>query len=168
MSFSYPNVLEANRGLLLDVCKNLNELQSNYVIVGGWVPYLRTVHETLRHPGTKDVDVLLNDDKQLLQLAVKSLLGAGYVLSAKHPFQLLRTLKVKEGDGDREFVFNVDLMHPAEGAANPDKEQLTLLQNFLGKPEGRFAFDSNVKKYITGEMHSDRRPADEVTKLLFE
>jgi hypothetical protein len=116
----YVNVLDASRGLLLDVCKRLNALHTNYVIVGGWVPYLRTKHETLQHPGTKDVDVLLNDDKKLLQLAVQALLDAGYLLSAKHPFQLLKTLKVREGDGARNFVFNVDLMHPSEGAARPD------------------------------------------------
>ncbi len=120
MGYSYPNVLAASRGLLLDVCERLTALRTNYVIVGGWVPYLRANHETLRHPGTKDVDVLLNDDKELLQLSVRALLDAGYLLSAKHPFQLLRTLTIKGDDGEQEFVFNVDLMHPSEGAAKPD------------------------------------------------
>jgi hypothetical protein len=118
--YHYPNVLDASRGLLLDVCERLSSLHTNYVIVGGWAPYLRTTHETLHHPGTKDVDVLSNDDRKLLQDAVRALLSAGYLLSAKHPFQLLRTLNVKKGNEHQEFVFNVDLMHPSEAAAQPD------------------------------------------------
>jgi hypothetical protein len=40
-------------------------------------------------------------------------------LSAKHEFQLLKVLQV----GSREFVFNIDLMHPAEASSRPEMFQ---------------------------------------------
>jgi hypothetical protein len=116
MRYSYPNVLEASRAMLLDVCERLSELRSKYVIVGGWVPFLRTKHESLRHPGTKDVDVLLNDDAVSAKAAVEALMKADYLPSAKHPFQLLHVLKIE----DQEMVFNADLMHPAESSTAPE------------------------------------------------
>lgn len=115
------------------MCSRLTKLNSNYVIVGGWVPYLRTVHSTLVHPGTRDVDVLLNDDRALLADAVQALMDAEYLPSAKHPFQLLRVLVVN----GEELVFNVDLMHPSEGNKNPemfeDIMELNIRQNY-GSP----------------------------------
>lgn len=133
---AYESVLEASRGLLLDVCSRLTSLDTNYVIVGGWVPVLRTVHERFRHDGTKDVDVLLNDNPALLESAVRALLEAGYLPSAKHPFQLLRTLQVKEVDSSevQELVFNVDLMHPTEAAVKEemfvDIMELNIYENY--------------------------------------
>jgi hypothetical protein len=40
-------------------------------------------------------------------------------LSAEHEFQLLKALQV----GSREFVFNIDLMHPAEASTRPEMFQ---------------------------------------------
>jgi hypothetical protein len=53
---------------------------------------------------------LFNDDPEPIKAAVRNLIAAGYVPSAKHPFQLLKELRVQ----DQRFVFNVDLMHPRE------------------------------------------------------
>ena len=44
---SYKSVVEGSQGLLIDVCSHLTKPNSNYVIVGGWVPYLRAAHSTL-------------------------------------------------------------------------------------------------------------------------
>ena len=119
---AYESTDDATRGLLLEVCRLLRPLLKNYVVVGGWVPLLRTNNERLTHPGTKDVDLLLNDDRELLPQAVQTLFDAGYLPSAKHPFQLLRILNIRETSTNetKEFVFNVDLMHPAEAHARPD------------------------------------------------
>jgi hypothetical protein len=131
---TYPNVLEASRGLLIDVCSRLSSLRTNYVIAGGWVPYLRCIHPTLRHPGTKDVDVLLNDQRTSAEDGVAALLSAGYLPSAKHPFQLLRPLKVRESDGEHDLIFNVDLMHPSEAAKDSemfsDIMELDIFENY--------------------------------------
>ena len=48
----------------------------------------------IRHPGTRDVDVLFNDDRESIRNAVELFLASGFVLSAKHEFQLLKTLSV--------------------------------------------------------------------------
>ncbi len=97
----------------------MNERRLGYVVAGGWVPVLRCIAPDLHHPGTRDGDVLFNDDREAIRNAVECMLQNGFILSAKHEFQLLRTLRV----ASREFVFNVDLMHPQEASANSEMFQ---------------------------------------------
>jgi hypothetical protein len=107
----------AARALLLTTCQVLNESSVEYTIVGGWVPVLRGGRQDLFHPGTRDVDVLLsNRDPSVVKIAAEKLLDRGFTPSAKHEFQLLRQVRV----GERDFLFNIDLMHPAEQTANPE------------------------------------------------
>jgi hypothetical protein len=113
VNHNYSSLDEAARALLVETCRLLNDEGVEYVIAGGWVPLLRGGAENgLGHPGTRDVDVLFNDDRQTIRTAAELMLKRGFVLSAKHQFQLLRVLHV----GSKEFVFNVDLMHPSESA----------------------------------------------------
>ncbi len=112
----FGNLDEACRGLLLTTAAILNASKLRYVIAGGWVPILSEgAHPSLAHPGTRDVDVLLMDMPNTVRSAAEALLNAHFRPSAKHEFQLLRDAKV----GAREFVFNVDLMHPNE-AGTPE------------------------------------------------
>jgi hypothetical protein len=64
------------------------------------------------------------------------MLKNGFILSAKHKFQLLRTLRV----ASREIVFNVDLMHPLEASANSE-----MFQDIL-ELEIRSDYDENRPK----------------------
>lgn len=119
----YPNIMSATTGVLVEVCRILNRINVEYVIVGGWSPYL-LVDSPYNHPGTNDVDVLVRDEGALetLSQAARSLLSAGYSPSAKHSFQLLKSLRVeKQMEGEnQELVFNVDLLHPKESSTNPE------------------------------------------------
>jgi hypothetical protein len=108
--------MEATRGLLIDACRTLAETDVEFVVAGGWVPYLRGQNNSIQHPGTRDVDLLFNDSLEPIKFAVQALLRAGYVPSAKHPFQLLKILAVET----QKFAFNVDLMHPREGSFGDD------------------------------------------------
>lgn len=101
---------EAAQGLLLSTCNALNNSGVQYVIAGGWVPILRGGVLDIQHPGTRDVDILFNDEIGSVRNAVQTLLEAGFLPSAKHEFQLLYTIKV----GNMDFIYNVDLMHPGE------------------------------------------------------
>lgn len=113
----FSDLTEGCRGLLVTTTTVLNGTGLRYVIAGGWVPLLAEPdHPTLKHPGTRDVDVLMMDEEPAVRAAAKALLGAGFRPSAKHEFQLLRDAQV----GDYEFVFNVDLMHPYEAERTPD------------------------------------------------
>ncbi|PCJ99162.1 MAG: hypothetical protein COA45_06910 [Zetaproteobacteria bacterium] len=116
MTKKYNSINEASKGLLADSCMVLKASGIEYVIAGGWIPCLRVKHTDFTHPGTRDVDILFNDDPLVIRKAVTGLMANGYTPSAKHPFQLLKTLNV---DG-KDMVFNVDLMHPAECDDNPD------------------------------------------------
>jgi hypothetical protein len=101
--------------VLTDTIEKLNSLEVNYIVIGGWCPYLRYKGS---HPGTRDVDVLFADaDKKFfLESAVKNFLDDGYLLSAKHDFQLLKQFKI----GKQEYVFNIDLLHPSMTRENPE------------------------------------------------
>lgn len=117
VSHNYSSLGAAARALLVETCTALNGRSVEYVIAGGWVPVLRRRSDMgLNHPGTRDVDVLFNDNREAIRIAVELMLKNGFVLSAKHEFQLLRSLHV----GSREFVFNVDLMHPAEASTRAE------------------------------------------------
>ena len=113
---NYSNLLDANRGVLAETCEIMSRTKMEYVVVGGWVPYLRGAGHTLHHPGTSDVDLLFNGDFDGVRNAIPEFFKAGYVPSAKHPFQLLKELTV----GGKNFVFNVDLMYPAEAGSHED------------------------------------------------
>ncbi len=104
--------LEEGAHSLLGECVSiLEENRIKYVIIGGWSPFLLNPG-AIRHPGTKDVDILFEDGsttsslKEVLNLFVNK----GFYYSAKHNFQLLRKYNIQE----QPFIYNVDLIHPVE------------------------------------------------------
>lgn len=163
-------VLDASKALLVEVAEILNKEQCAYVIVGGWSPYLRNSTK-YRHPGTKDVDVLFSDAHARggIRKVVEMFLSRGFLVSAKHDFQLLKPIEV-EG---RELAFNVDLLHPSETIANPellvDHLNLNICEDDLGQdkavrsvvlPSSRILFESGMSSLyevvcpITGNKES--------------
>ena len=78
------------------------------VIIGGWGPFLRN---SSIHPGTKDVDVLFSFDytKEEVGKVIMRFLDKGYMVSAKHGFQILKPVQVLE----RRYLYNIDFLHPA-------------------------------------------------------
>ncbi|WP_318640568.1 hypothetical protein [Flavobacterium ardleyense] len=104
--------------LLGETCQLLNEQKIEYLIVGGWSPYLLN-QAKYPHPGTKDVDVLFKSgtEKGQLKEVIQSFINEGFIQSAKHPFQLLKTYKLN----GHNFMFNVDLLHPDNQAEKPEK-----------------------------------------------
>ena len=139
---SYENVLSASKGLLVDAMEILTKTDHKFVVVGGWCPYLRN-RTDLHHPGTKDVDILFSDAnvRGSLTSAIAALLDHGYLVSAKHDFQLLKELRV----GDKAFVFNVDLLHPSETINNPEM----MVDHFdLGVTEGDLPGNKHVRSIV--------------------
>lgn len=110
-------ILDGARYLLGECCNILNENGADYIIVGGWSPFLLN-SDNYRHPGTKDVDVLFKKgfEKNQLTDVIQSFLDNGFFQSAKHPFQLLRSINIKGID----FVYNIDLLHPDDQEKNPE------------------------------------------------
>src|SRR5690606_40663116 len=51
---SYKNILDGAKGLLVETISAIESTDLEYLIVGGWSPYLRN-KTNLTHPGTKDV-----------------------------------------------------------------------------------------------------------------
>jgi hypothetical protein len=141
--YEYDDVLSAAKGLLAEVIRIVDSTNLEYAIVGGWSPYLRndSTHSGLIHPGTKDVDVLFLEGckKSSLEGAVKAFLDRDYMVSAKHDFQLFRSLCV----GGHELVFNIDFLHPLEGKANSE----IFVDHFdLGIPESKLYQEIKQKK----------------------
>lgn len=107
----YPSVLDASRGLLLDAVRVARKADTEFCVVGGWSPYIRNA-APIPHPGTKDVDLLFKKGAKSGELSgvIHAFLDAGYLVSAKHQFQLLRRLNVN----GKPLIFNVDFLHPLE------------------------------------------------------
>lgn len=79
------------------------------MVIGGWCPVLRNTSD-ITHPGTLDVDLLFRDSYQSgsLKEVSKKFIDAGFMPSAKHPFQLLKPQEI----GGKNFVYNIDILHP--------------------------------------------------------
>lgn len=108
---NYNSLLAGARGLLGECCRILEDVDREYAIVGGWSPYLLN-STTFTHPGTHDVDLLFKDGQKegALEHVVEKFVSEGFVLSAKHNFQLLKVLNI----AGTKFVYNVDLLHSSE------------------------------------------------------
>lgn len=114
---NYKTLLDGARGLLGDCVKILSGINKNYVIVGGWSPFLLNSGK-IKHPGTHDVDLLFSDGKSEGELKdiFQLFLNNGYMTSAKHNFQLLKIILVE----DHKFVYNVDFLHSSDNQGNSD------------------------------------------------
>lgn len=93
--------------MLREAITTLGEDASEIIVVGGWGPFLRNREQ---HPGTKDVDLLFPSyyDRDEIGAVIKRFLEVGFLLSAKHNFQLFRPYAI----GKQTYVYNVDLLHP--------------------------------------------------------
>jgi hypothetical protein len=130
--------MEASRCLLGETTQIINSIYSNYIIIGGWTPYLK-YNTNITHPGTKDVDVLFNgaDKEDAISEVALILLRNGYLLSAKHCFQLIKTYNIQ----GKEMAFNVDLLHPIHGSIKDD-EDLFIKQLELSIPVEKYQSDT--------------------------
>ncbi len=152
------NIQEGAKILLTDTAKILNENAVNYIIVGGWSPYLLN-STAIRHPGTKDVDILFENayKPEELKEIISKFIDAGFILSAKHDFQLFKKIPVR----DFEFIYNIDILHPSETTWETeifiDHIELDVPkdefqdENFKMKsimlPDSNFLFDGHYSKY---------------------
>ncbi|HEY4241686.1 MAG TPA: hypothetical protein VGM88_17815 [Kofleriaceae bacterium] len=103
---------DGSRALLGEVVEVFDRhLAGRFSIVGGWAPALRC-KGPIPHPGTKDVDLLcdVENDRAAIEQALRDLMAAGYYVSAKHSFQLIRILDC----GGVSLAFNLDLLYPGE------------------------------------------------------
>ncbi|MBI2681852.1 MAG: hypothetical protein HYX26_01285 [Acidobacteriales bacterium] len=109
MNLDYSNEQDTALALLQDSTATLRDCGVDFVIVGGWVPFL--FHATrFGHPGTFDVDVLLNSsslDDGTFDAAAEQLLSNGYLRAVKNKFQAHRILRV----GNEKLVFHVDFLN---------------------------------------------------------
>lgn len=152
------NIQEGAKILLKDTAKILNENAVNYIIVGGWSPYLLNSTE-IKHPGTKDVDILFENayKPEELKNIISKFIESGFILSAKHDFQLFKKIPVREF----EFIYNIDILHPSETTWETeifiDHIELDVPkdefqdENFKMKsimlPDSNFLFDGHYSKY---------------------
>lgn len=154
--YEYSSILAAARGLLGEVVHILSGVSvGRFTVIGGWSALLLNDGQ-IRHPGTRDADILFQNGLEpgALALAVTALRDSGYLLSAKHEFQLLRVLSVS----GTPFVFNVDLLHPAASETDPslfadhvslpiplaEYREDTYIVKSIAVPEASFVFDGYI------------------------
>ncbi len=143
------NLQEGAQRLLTETCQILNDEKINYIIVGGWSPFLLNGNP-INHPGTKDVDVLFEDGykRENLKGIILKFLDKGYLLSAKHDFQLFKEIEVE----NKKFIYNIDLLHPSE-TKTPDEIYIDHID--LGIPSDKY-------KSSTFKMKSIALPSSQI------
>lgn len=145
------------------ILSKFNDLE--YIIIGGWCPYLRNKIPSIKHPGTLDVDILFRDGYHSggLEKVIEAFIEGGFTPSAKHKFQLLK----KQTIVDREFIFNIDLLHPkmienSQGMfvdhldldipINEDEEEKVKIMSIV-LPNSALLFDENLfNKYSLEDL----------------
>ncbi|MEZ4809048.1 MAG: hypothetical protein R2819_01695 [Allomuricauda sp.] len=108
---NHNNLQDGAYGLLVETVDILNSNNVKYIIVGGWSPLLLN-SKPITHPGTKDIDILFEygyRKKELGDIILK-FINSGFLLSAKHDFQLFKEITVQ----GKKFIYNIDLLHPIE------------------------------------------------------
>jgi len=109
MDSEYSSDTAAAFALLQEVTGALLECGVDFVVVGGWVPFLFHA-QRFGHPGTYDVDVLLNAkslDDGTFELAAEKLLDMGYLRAVKNKFQAHRIIRILGED----LVFHADFLN---------------------------------------------------------
>lgn len=144
----YAHDTDASSALLQEVSGTLLKCDVDFVVVGGWVPFL--FHSArYGHPGTFDVDILLNAaslDDGTFRTATEKLLATGYLRAVKNTFQAHRIIRVAGED----LVFHVDFLNER----NPDNE----LNLVSGTGKLRSIYTPAMKavfKYERYRNHSD-------------
>lgn len=175
----YESLNAAARGLLGEATAIATKCGKEFAVVGGWSPVLRNT-AVVSHPGTRDVDLLFSEGatKEALKDVVSAFLDSGYLLSAKHEFQVLRTLPV----GGRSFVFNVDLLHPHEGEVkgalcvdqlsfpipHEDYKSTYVFTKSIALPNAGFVFDGFLAEESIEFMMPDGTRAYHVVPVIDE
>jgi len=139
---SYRDILDGAKGLLVETISVIETTDLDYLIVGGWSSYLRNKTD-LVHPGTKDVDIVFTDGdiKGKLAKTVEAFLEHGFLISAKHDFQMFKELNVK----GKRVVYHIDLLHPQETQNNPE----LMVDHFdLGLNENDISDEPKIQKSI--------------------
>jgi len=96
MDTEYSAEADAAFALLKDATETLLASGVDFVIVGGWVPFLFHARR-FGHLGTYDVDVLLNScslDDGTFDKAAEQLLRDGYLRAVKNKFQAHKIIRV--------------------------------------------------------------------------
>ena len=166
-------LLDGAKSLLGECCYILNQNNIEYLIVGGWAPFLYNSNGYL-HPGTKDVDILFKrgfEENQLKEI-IEIFLSKGFFQSAKHSFQLLKEIEIN----GYNFIYNVDLLHPDNQEKKPEmyvdhinfpiKESIYISVNYKGKtillPKSDSFFTDFSDKY-TDSFHLLNDETAEIT-----
>lgn len=109
-SLKLKSINDGAKNLLKETIYELSKFDElEYIIIGGWCPFLRNAQD-ISHPGTLDVDILFREGYQSAALKdiIEAFMKVEFIPSAKHPFQLLKKQQIQ----DKDFIFNIDLLHP--------------------------------------------------------
>jgi len=159
-------IIDGARETLLDAAKGLSATGIvDYIIIGGWCPYLN--RGKYYHPGTIDVDILFYNanEEGYLKKYIVHMMNNNYFTSAKHQFQLLTIKEILT----TRFCFNIDLLH-----TSPTIEEAELfvdhldLNIYMSKEERRrIKMKSIVQQeseiLFTEKMYSEHKISDDLT-----
>lgn len=109
MSQIYNSEQDAAMAMLIDVGNLMNRHTIDYAVIGGWIPYLFN-SKPIPHPGTFDVDIVLNtalSKEQVIKALDQMIFDRGYLRAPKNSFQIYKKMTVLE----ESMIFHVDFLH---------------------------------------------------------
>lgn len=109
MSYSFESEQVAAKAMLLEVGTLMNKHTIDYAVIGGWVPFLFN-SDPISHPGTFDVDIVLNTalSKDSVISALDFMVDeSSYRRAPKNAFQIYKEIVV----GNEPLIFHVDFLH---------------------------------------------------------
>jgi hypothetical protein len=96
VGYSFNNEQLAAKAMLLEVGNLLNKHTIDYAVLGGWIPYLFN-SAPISHPGTFDVDIVLNtalSKERVIEALDFMVKGSGYRRAPKNAFQIYKEIIV--------------------------------------------------------------------------
>lgn len=146
--------------ILRESTKILKEHGVAFIIVGGWVSYLFNRH-LFGHPGTYDVDVLLDSsslDNGSFSAASETMLSRGYMRAAKNQFQVHRALRIN----NEPILFHVDFLNERDPGDTLEMQTGSGRIKSIYTPAMRVVFEyPNHRRLMSGEFTDIDFPSEE-------
>lgn len=155
-------IVQACKGVIIELVDLMVEFRNHMAIVGGWVPSLLIPGAEEAHVGTKDVDIALDFTRissEAYATILKLLGSRGYEQDKEQPFRFYRRVSTSEGEPLR---VEVDFLAGEYGGTGGSRRTQVIQDIRARKARGcDLVFDSTVSVTIEGELPSGGK--DKVT-----
>lgn len=153
------NQTEASKGALVELALALELYKKDFVLAGGWAPYLLTYGYT-EHCGSLDIDLVLRPSIIVRYESIRELITSLEYEPTENPFRFERELRALDGT---PFLMHLDLL--TEPAAKRHTQELPKVQEDLQAvfiPGCSIVFTFNYSTTLRGNLPSGGRGSTDI------